>query len=629
MRWTFAEKSRYMANRDPVEAEFFREGRLVQAVVRESIQNSLDATSGAENPVRVRFSVPNRDSPSVPAARAAEWFEGYEDHLRASGLGKPDLLAKAAPCFVVEDFHTRGLDGPVDAADDDDFDKGIDAGFFYFWRNVGRTGKATGKRGSWGLGKAVYAMASRVRCKFGLTIRQSDNKAYLMGQSELKIHRIKKSGDVRKHIPDGWFGNPAPDKFVLPTSDSKTIARFRKCFGLTRKKESGLSLVVPFPHGELEGQGGTDAVLREVVRQYVFPIMSGQLEVDVHCASRSKTWRIRKDTLESLIKELNWKDQHEEDSIHQLLDLATYVMERSGKKPDAEYACANRNRADWSDLSLDAEKIDQVKRNLLSHDLVQLRVPVGVKREGRKKSASSHFDVYLHKVAGQTTGNVHFVRQGLLITEVAVRTGYGIVGAVIVDDGPLAGLLRAAENPAHTKWLAGSDRLRTEYTGGRSRVSLVKGAPKRIIRDFFESDSETDYDILSDLFPDGEPGKGAGGGKKEKKKKTPGKVYPPPPTPKVVRFEKTAAGFSAAAGPAFGHDGSQMTIEMAYDIARGNPFRKWERFDFTADQLEVQAHLCKVVSAAGNRIEFIPAGADFRLDVSGFGTTRDLIVRLR
>ena len=71
--------------------------------------------------------------------------------------------------------------------------------FFWFWRNVGRSGKVHDARGRWGLGKAVFSKASGINTYYGLTVRDSDSKVLLMGESILRIHKVE--GEYRKLLP--------------------------------------------------------------------------------------------------------------------------------------------------------------------------------------------------------------------------------------------------------------------------------------------------------------------------------------------------------------------------------------------------------------------------------------------
>src|SRR5215212_2732279 len=126
---------------DPVHDEFFKAQDLADALVRESIQNSLDARiPRSRSPVRVRF----RFAAGVHAAPVeirGEYFDGLSVHLRAAAKSMHAVLPRddePVPYLVIEDFGTRGLTG------DPHLDPELEApgeeqknDFFYFWRNVG------------------------------------------------------------------------------------------------------------------------------------------------------------------------------------------------------------------------------------------------------------------------------------------------------------------------------------------------------------------------------------------------------------------------------------------------------------------------------------------------------------
>src|SRR5947208_9535672 len=69
---------------DPVHDEFFKAQDLADALVRESIQNSLDArVARSRSPVRVRFRLAT-GAQAVPAEAAGEYFDGLAVHLQAA-----------------------------------------------------------------------------------------------------------------------------------------------------------------------------------------------------------------------------------------------------------------------------------------------------------------------------------------------------------------------------------------------------------------------------------------------------------------------------------------------------------------------------------------------------------------
>ncbi|MFH0965999.1 MAG: hypothetical protein V2A58_18520, partial [Planctomycetota bacterium] len=162
-------------NRDPIESEFFRREDAVASIVRETIQNSLDAADG-KGPVVVCFSLSGNEFALSPLDNQ-EWMKDLRPHLEAAGIEEHPLLDDTMSFLAIEDFGTRGLWGDPAAARKSELDgAGTKEDFFYFWRNVGISGKAGTERGSWGLGKAVYASASLIRSMLGWTIRSSDSR---------------------------------------------------------------------------------------------------------------------------------------------------------------------------------------------------------------------------------------------------------------------------------------------------------------------------------------------------------------------------------------------------------------------------------------------------------------------
>jgi len=267
--WQFREMSRGEMNTDPVEGEFFTPSKLADSVVRESIQNSLDARAG-NDPVVVRFFI-SGDEHALSPSVAKHYFEGLRPHL--DSLAVAGLPSENEPLryFVVEDFGTRGLCGDPHQEDDTD-PSGPRNDFFYFWRNIGRSSKRETELGRWGLGKTVFPASSRINTFFGLTVRHDDHRRFLMGQSVLKIHRIRH----HRYCPYGFcatFERGLP----LPLEDPGVLNRFCEDFGLKRKNEPGLSIVIPYAREEEIQMEDVD---RSVITQYFYPILSQDLVID-------------------------------------------------------------------------------------------------------------------------------------------------------------------------------------------------------------------------------------------------------------------------------------------------------------------------------------------------------------
>src|SRR6266571_5018076 len=186
--WSFSKMRRDEMNIDPVLKEFFRSAELAENLVRESIQNSLDARGEDQDHVRVRFAFSSPKREILPR-ESEKYIQGLWPHLQA--VSPDDVPAEDEPMkfITIEDFGTRGLRG--DPRQYDDSQKSVlKNDFFYFWRNYGRSSKHETQLGRWGVGKTVFAESSRASSFFGLTVRDDDHKHLLMGQSVLKTHTI-------------------------------------------------------------------------------------------------------------------------------------------------------------------------------------------------------------------------------------------------------------------------------------------------------------------------------------------------------------------------------------------------------------------------------------------------------
>ena len=73
------------------------------------------------------------------------------------------------------------------------------------------------------------------------------------------------------------------------------------------------------------------------------------------------------------------------------------------------------------------------------------------------------------------------------------------------------------------------------------------------------------------------------------------------------------------------------TAEIAYDVATGNPFKRWEPFDFELGKskgIPVTGKNAKPVSMSGNVLKVLVEDPDFLVQVEGFDSARDVIVKI-
>ncbi len=95
-----------------------------------------------------------------------------------------------------------------------------------------------------------------------------------MGQTVLKNHVL----GGKRYPPHGfWFGSRGDEGIQLPVQDLQVIAEIRSLVRIARTTQPGLSVVVPYLRAGLD----EDAIIDAVLRNYYFPILAGQLVVEV------------------------------------------------------------------------------------------------------------------------------------------------------------------------------------------------------------------------------------------------------------------------------------------------------------------------------------------------------------
>ena len=579
--------------------------------------------------MHVRFYISGPEG-EVPKDRATKWFSNLSPHLTAASVGSVDRMAHSVPFVAIEDFNTFGLNGSTDAARKSELTE-LDKEFFYFfWRNIGITGKSAGERGSWGLGKLVYPAASEFRTMFGLTNRQSDGREYLMGLAGLGQHEISGRGWYDAFGFYGDFGRDISDPdFVLPTADSAVVNVFESDFNLVRHGRPGLSVVLPFPRDdEILDSDARDAFSCSIIHQFSYAIAAGLLTAEVQDAV--KTVRINKEEVDEIVNSLDWSRRGLNRSrIESSLDLARWALDSSNQILRLKRVPETSLAASWDELEFAQADLDLAREGYTNRQAIGVEVPVLVRLKRGERQPST-FKVFLRQKDDSSPAQCSFVRQGLTITEVPGPSGNGLTALVVIEDPPLAQVLRAAENPAH-RWTGRADRLKEKFIGGDSRVSVVTSAPRELLRILLNADASIDRQLLADVFP--EPTESSGPRRpaevRGKRKPTGDLPTPPPARPRPLRIDTVDGGFIATHVKGVPLEATVLQIDVAYDCEGADPFRTYEAFDFDLSLLPPpDLREAEILEKRLNTIR-LRVQEDFEIRVTGFDTSRDLILRPR
>lgn len=598
--WRFSPIPDDMVNPDVTQRDQFNNDalELVEALVREAIQNSTDQPNH-QGPVRLRFAIRSLDS--AEAAQLGELLSPLRRHGEACKLDVKVLDTPNPRVLVVEDFNTTGLAGSVDSHDEGQF-----AGF---WRRHGGSSKDSSKAGSHGLGKLVFSASSALGAVFGHTIR-ADGLSLLMGQAILNNHKLD---GVRLPAHGFWTPTHERGRIQLPTDDPDVIQRLGALFGFSRRDETGLSIAVPYVASEINEQDLTVAV----VRNYFFPILAGDLIVEVGGLV------ISRDTFREV--ELQVPGLKQDD--HYRLNFVRSLLPPLESAPENVLDSSFAGRRLGTD-PLPADVLSKMQDAWSAGRMVSLRVPITIKPK-RDADVETWFDLYLTKKPDDASAWALFARNSLVVPGESRKSfSEPAFGALIARDPSICAILRDAEDPAHTQWNA-KEKLKKNWRYGEATVRDIRLSLKALYRQLTAELREQHEDLLLDFLSVRHPEKQQG-----RRVRTPPKPHiPVPQRPRFFREEKVDGGFRIGAGP--GAVDREMPvrirIRVAYDVLSGNPFKLHSEHDFSfrKKSLSVNGKGAKVVETEHSAFVLECNDPDFFVEVTGFDPNRDLIVEPR
>ena len=656
LQWRFPQMDPSAPNQESLEWHLMGgDGDSINTgLVREAVQNSLDAALSrhseeyAGEPVHLRFSLAGIQTP-LPPGRAAAYFAGLTDHLRhlqnmdaplRSRVEQGDVAAGAVPFIVVEDSGTTGLIG-----DPEQTDLSVPNGnkgnyFYWFFRNIGRSGKGESDNGSWGLGKWVFANASQINSSIAVTRLWNDSDdTLLFGQAVTGSHQI---GETRFHNY-GYFstpGRPGGPSMPLRRSDSAHRRYIDQCiadFGLRLRDKPGLSVIVPFPRvrpsrpvddDEVDGVIN-EQLLKAAVLNYFHPIINGRLIITVDSGSPPEVV-INADTIDGVTESLSFSGQGEDSAkaYRKLFALCRHSVDI----PPKDYITLQSPRL--PEQELDAMRVRYNAGELLAFD---------VRSEVREKPArlrkGTHFSIYLQRDGELDSGHDHFVRGTLSITERDYIQRYQARSLLLVNERePMAAMLRDSEPPAHNRWFPDSPRVKGNWVAAPRIIREVLNYPARLLRLLEAPTEELQKEVFADIFfvPDRGPappsggGNGNGGGNKDV-------PIDPPAAASLVRISRLDDGFQLNLLPERRSKvgvGDSLRLRAAYSILRvSNPLTRYRPEDF---RLYGDGAVSVVITGADasypgpfNEIHLrITDAAAFSLTACGFDPNRDLHIRV-
>ncbi len=644
--WLFHKLGPKEPQRESTVGAFFTSdaiGSPIQAIIREGIQNTLDASRDPEIPVKVRIYL-SGISGALDKNKTSQYFSSGRIHWESkdSGLGE-SLPALDGPCpfLVFEDFGTCGLEGDFTLAHFKE--SGKKNHFYHFFRAEGQSDKEKDNRGSWGVGKHVFLMNSAIRTFLGYTVRETDKESLLMGRTVLKMHSIGKD-----YYQDGFFAvDEGGSKPFLPIrGNAPLLENFRDDFNLKRGTEPGLSIVVPWPIGYQNECTECGWIALQIIQEYYLPIIMGDLVAEIECHgqlplmldSADSIRKVMEMPCNSAINKKNMDDARADRSeIEAWLSLAEYAV-CNKETPDFIGRAPNpgprKNTWRWDKELFDDSELIAIKGKLDKDGIVGIQIPLNLWKKNECRALETFFSLYLLRNETKTSSKTEYIREGIVISRGGQSESLEYYSMLIVENGPLAELLRLSENPSHTEWQ--HNRVRDLYASGIVQgMQFIKQSVRGLTSLLAGSSKEEDKTLLSNFFSidfppdlgeeDPEP--------KRKRSNMPGdQTVPepeiPPSQPRAYSIQRTENGFRIIGQRDEWIEGKLIRVVVAYDVNRGDPFRKYSSADFSlsGSTITLDCSDVELISTSRNVMVLRPLIGRFSVIASGFDVNRQVII---
>lgn len=665
MEWRFGKLEDSQTRENPNQEEFFSQKEdafrdFSVSLIREDIQNRLDAKpmdASSDERVRVRYYLSTSGADSK--GKISRWFDGLKEHCNSNHCLR-DLFGTERTCFdqpfrflTIECFGTTGLVGDPSQFNEGKYDlKAND--FYWMFRNVGRSGKAKlrGKRGSWGIGKVVYHMASEAMTFLCYSVTKE--RFTLMGKAHLVPHWI---GDQGYHT-DGFLAEYGNGNVPMPVVDisCETARRFKADFGITRKDhECGTSTVVPFCVKDI-----TMAQLAmSAIRSYLWEILNGRVRIEIAADSGEKdvvleAGSVKDDIVRFFIgssedakaereKYLAFVDFYEEiiKSRRGQLKLPEFELKvpqsltavsaniRSVFPSQVEFENAKKAYADG--------KIVGVKANVV--------VNCNATRDEPASKRNAVFRVYLQS-GEMTAPQVALIRDGLTILELPRHRDSVLRALTLVEPeggnvNALSDFIRAAESPAHSDLSSDRKQFHILYAhGSKSLLRYVCDLMYILAASFTDMAGTEDREALMDFFSI-DMDDTAGEQKKKRKRKRGSKRtvpdHPPKPiphTPSIFKiWDRWPQGVKITTANEPEDLPRRIQVTLAYSVeGDADPVKRYDLADFdcrSKGTVSINATGCSAVKRDPNRVTFDITERQFAIEMTGFDPKRDVHVDVK
>lgn len=521
--------------------------------------------------------------------------------------------------LVVEDFGTTGLTGIYDNWEKMEKEQN---NFYHFMWTMNESTKSGEKGGRRGLGRNVFCLTSYYRLFFALTKRHDDGKKFLMGLSNLGIHRdtSKKKRQGIGHFGSLYTPNGEQKKSIQPIEDEDFIQNFISLFKLNRDDKPGLSIVAPFIKKIDE-----ETIEKNILEDSFLPILLNRIIVKVG----NKTF-----DQDSITKYLA---KQKDSSV--VLDFCKFALD--AKKDENIFTVNSTLSGSESDKvseeSFSKEQYNKIKKLYENNKIITFKVPVSLDKIKEKKKVSTFLKVYLKKREKVTSPGKCVMLRNIMSLSTSVNNHCEDPEDNFIfidfDEPEMSEFVGDAEDANHSKINPFHPMVNRNYKHAFNLCNTLNKTPKNFLNLLNElDDEEIDFQSLSKFAQlsmsdfkadenkeddDNKKDEGDTGGDLEELF-----GYQEP-----FSMDKISKGISIKGLKPIMHIDKKefpvdIRIKSAYAVIRGNPFSYYDSIadkEINMENLRIKSKNLNIKEKKNNELIISVKNKDFKVSITGPG----------
>ncbi len=502
--WKWVEMTPGPTDASSLKEQKFSEENYITYVVREAVQNSVDAWKKFIRPA---------DQESIPAIikfdfrssdqNLEKYYSGLIearkllDESNEHGSKYSDQISyKKSNWFSILDLNTGGIQGDLNDRDSD---------YWNFNLNWGRSNKGKDKQatgGSKGVGRITFPMSSKIKAVFNITKRkdQTTTAGFALLDSGIDSEGIRR-------VPHAIFADEEiKEKCVWKLHDVSND--FIHDFDLQElnSHSTGTAIVIPFPREEISSdiESSFSKIKASLIENYAPLIIRGNLKPIVGAEEINST-NINQIT-EDVQQDFSLNEFKSvgadfikfcEDSIYQLETNEEFI------EIELDKWC---NLEDWT---MSDEMKVSINERLSNNEVVTFKINFPIVQNGKENKTFIEISFKqpgLKDNGAKKDGLEAYYRNGLFMRDIPKRVAPDIHAALFTRDDIIGLYLGVFENSEHTRWLQGGAYANDALDKGYDRqtyvrpVKLCVNAISNLHRKFADENQTIDEQVWSSFF---------------------------------------------------------------------------------------------------------------------------------